>query len=162
MLSGGALLALAAGYGIRVSGRATGRVRPLYGRLLCSQPCRRPIVPRDAELDFLNKQVRISRNVGGGWWATALMTVLEDRLRDGGRRGQLVERAPDYDWRAGKAMITSDRTSRMLLSWALEGDDPVVAELVQNPGAEDAGRRSLKACGRPYSCLLSTLNGGRQ
>ena len=32
-----------------------------------------PIVPRDAKLDFLNKQVRTSRNISGGWWATALM-----------------------------------------------------------------------------------------
>jgi fatty acid desaturase len=32
-----------------------------------------PIVPRDAKLDFFTKQVRMSRNVSGGWWATALM-----------------------------------------------------------------------------------------
>jgi fatty acid desaturase len=32
-----------------------------------------PIVARDAKLDFFSKQVRTSRNVSGGWWATALM-----------------------------------------------------------------------------------------
>jgi fatty acid desaturase len=32
-----------------------------------------PIVPRHAKLDFLDKQVRTSRNVAVGWWATALM-----------------------------------------------------------------------------------------
>ncbi len=32
-----------------------------------------PIVPSEARLDFFSKQVRTSRNVGGGWWATALM-----------------------------------------------------------------------------------------
>lgn len=32
-----------------------------------------PIVARDAKLDFFSKQVRMSRNVAGGWWATALM-----------------------------------------------------------------------------------------
>jgi fatty acid desaturase len=32
-----------------------------------------PIVARDAKLDFFTKQVRTSRNVSGGWWATALM-----------------------------------------------------------------------------------------
>jgi phosphoribosylformylglycinamidine (FGAM) synthase-like enzyme len=63
--------------------------------------------------------------------------------------------------RVATAMIASDRRSRMLLLWAMEGGGPVVAELVQNLGAEDAGRRSLKACGRSHSCLLSTLNGGR-
>ena len=32
-----------------------------------------PIVARDAKLDFFSKQVRTSRNVSGGWWATWLM-----------------------------------------------------------------------------------------
>jgi len=32
-----------------------------------------PIVAPDAKLDFLSKQVRTSRNITGGWWATALM-----------------------------------------------------------------------------------------
>jgi hypothetical protein len=32
----------------------------------------------------------------------------------------------------GRAMITSDRRSRTLLSWAIEGGDQVVAELVQD------------------------------
>ncbi len=31
-----------------------------------------PIVPRDVKLDFFGKQVRTSRNIRGGWWATAL------------------------------------------------------------------------------------------
>jgi fatty acid desaturase len=39
-----------------------------------------PIVPRDAKLDFLNKQVRTSRNVGGGWWVTALMGGLNYQI----------------------------------------------------------------------------------
>ncbi|MFG6402808.1 MULTISPECIES: fatty acid desaturase family protein [unclassified Microbacterium] len=32
-----------------------------------------PIIAPDARLDFFSKQVRTSRNVRGGWWATALM-----------------------------------------------------------------------------------------
>lgn len=32
-----------------------------------------PIIAADARLDFFSKQVRTSRNVGGGWWATWLM-----------------------------------------------------------------------------------------
>lgn len=32
-----------------------------------------PIVPADARLDFLDKQVLTSRNISGGWWMTALM-----------------------------------------------------------------------------------------
>ena len=32
-----------------------------------------PIIARDAKLDFFSKQVRTSRNVSGGWWATALL-----------------------------------------------------------------------------------------
>jgi fatty acid desaturase len=31
-----------------------------------------PIVSREEKLDFFAKQVRTSRNVRGGWWATAL------------------------------------------------------------------------------------------
>ena len=32
-----------------------------------------PIVSKHAKLDFFTKQVRTSRNVSGGWWATTLM-----------------------------------------------------------------------------------------
>jgi fatty acid desaturase len=39
-----------------------------------------PIVPRDVKLDFLNKQVRTSRNVSGGWWATLLMGGLNYQI----------------------------------------------------------------------------------
>jgi fatty acid desaturase len=39
-----------------------------------------PIVPRDAKLDFLNKQVRTSRNVSGGWWATCVMGGLNYQI----------------------------------------------------------------------------------
>ena len=36
-----------------------------------------PIVPREAKLDFLSKQVRTARNVSGGWWVTILILVRE-------------------------------------------------------------------------------------
>ena len=39
-----------------------------------------PIVPREAKLDFFGKQVRTSRNVAGGWWATALMGGLNYQI----------------------------------------------------------------------------------
>ncbi|MFW6599218.1 fatty acid desaturase family protein [Propionibacteriaceae bacterium Y2011] len=39
-----------------------------------------PIVPRDAKLDFLNKQVRTSRNVSGGWWMTVLLGGLNYQI----------------------------------------------------------------------------------
>ena len=32
-----------------------------------------PIIDPSARLDFFSKQVRTSRNIRGGWWATALM-----------------------------------------------------------------------------------------
>jgi fatty acid desaturase len=32
-----------------------------------------PVIARDAKLDFFSKQVRTSRNISGGWWATWLM-----------------------------------------------------------------------------------------
>lgn len=32
-----------------------------------------PIIPKDVKLDFFTKQVRTSRNISGGWWASALM-----------------------------------------------------------------------------------------
>ena len=39
-----------------------------------------PIVPREAKLDFLSKQVRTSRNIAGGWWATVLMGGLNHQV----------------------------------------------------------------------------------
>jgi fatty acid desaturase len=38
------------------------------------------IVPREAKLDFLDKQVSTSRNVSGGWWATLLMGGLNYQI----------------------------------------------------------------------------------
>jgi fatty acid desaturase len=32
-----------------------------------------PVIAKDAKLDFFSKQVRTSRNIRGGWWATWLM-----------------------------------------------------------------------------------------
>lgn len=32
-----------------------------------------PVIARDAKLDFFSKQVRTSRNIRGGWWATCLL-----------------------------------------------------------------------------------------
>ena len=39
-----------------------------------------PIVAREAKLDFFAKQVSTSRNVSGGWWATALMGGLNYQI----------------------------------------------------------------------------------
>jgi len=39
-----------------------------------------PIVDRTEKLDFFTKQVRTSRNVTGGWWATALMGGLNYQI----------------------------------------------------------------------------------
>ena len=39
-----------------------------------------PIIPADIKLDFLSKQVRTSRNIAGGWWATALMGGLNYQI----------------------------------------------------------------------------------
>lgn len=39
-----------------------------------------PIIAKDAKLDFFSKQVRTSRNVGGGWWATWLMGGLNYQI----------------------------------------------------------------------------------
>ncbi|MFT3886926.1 MAG: acyl-CoA desaturase [Arachnia sp.] len=39
-----------------------------------------PIVPHDAKLDFLDKQVLTSRNVAGGWWMTGLMGGLNYQI----------------------------------------------------------------------------------
>jgi len=39
-----------------------------------------PIVPADVKLDFFSKQVRTSRNVKGGWWATALFGGLNHQI----------------------------------------------------------------------------------
>ncbi len=39
-----------------------------------------PIIGRDVKLDFFSKQVRTSRNVSGGWWATALLGGLNYQI----------------------------------------------------------------------------------
>ena len=39
-----------------------------------------PIIGRDVKLDFFSKQVLTSRNVSGGWWATALMGGLNYQI----------------------------------------------------------------------------------
>ncbi|WP_344092363.1 acyl-CoA desaturase [Microbacterium deminutum] len=39
-----------------------------------------PIIDRDAKLDFFTKQVRTSRNISGGWWATWVMGGLNYQI----------------------------------------------------------------------------------
>lgn len=39
-----------------------------------------PVIAPDARLDFLTKQVRTSRNIAGGWWATTLMGGLNYQI----------------------------------------------------------------------------------
>ncbi|MGX5695954.1 fatty acid desaturase family protein [Agromyces soli] len=39
-----------------------------------------PVIAADAKLDFLSKQVRTSRNIRGGWWATCLMGGLNYQI----------------------------------------------------------------------------------
>ncbi len=39
-----------------------------------------PVIAHDAKLDFFSKQVRTSRNIRGGWWATALMGGLNYQI----------------------------------------------------------------------------------
>ncbi|WP_373283583.1 fatty acid desaturase family protein [Sediminivirga luteola] len=39
-----------------------------------------PVIARDAKLDFFSKQVRTSRNIAGGWWATWLMGGLNYQI----------------------------------------------------------------------------------
>lgn len=38
------------------------------------------VIARDAKLDFFSKQVRTSRNISGGWWATWLMGGLNYQI----------------------------------------------------------------------------------
>ena len=39
-----------------------------------------PIVPAGVKMDFFSKQVRTSRNISGGWWATILMGGLNYQI----------------------------------------------------------------------------------
>ena len=39
-----------------------------------------PVIAKDAKLDFFSKQVRTSRNISGGWWATSLMGGLNYQI----------------------------------------------------------------------------------
>jgi len=61
-----------------------------------------PIVPAGVKMDFFSKQVRTSRNISGGWWATILMGGLNYQIehhlfpnmpRDSLRRAQPLVRA---------------------------------------------------------------------
>nr|WP_243752143.1 acyl-CoA desaturase [Leucobacter weissii] len=39
-----------------------------------------PVIAPDAKIDFFSKQVRTSRNIRGGWWATSLMGGLNHQI----------------------------------------------------------------------------------
>ena len=59
-----------------------------------------PIVPADVKLDFLSKQVRTSRNIAGGWWATALMGGLNYQIEH-----HLFPSMPRPNLRAARALV---------------------------------------------------------
>ena len=75
-----------------------------------------PIIGRDVKLDFFSKQVLTSRNVSGGWWATALMGGLnyqiEHHLFPSMPRPHLAHRPPDgAASTAGGTRSTTPRTT---------------------------------------------------
>ncbi|MFL6047999.1 MAG: fatty acid desaturase family protein [Propionibacteriaceae bacterium] len=59
-----------------------------------------PIVPADVKLDFLSKQVRTSRNIAGGWWATILMGGLNYQIEH-----HLFPSMPRPHLRAARALV---------------------------------------------------------
>jgi fatty acid desaturase len=59
-----------------------------------------PIVPADAKLDFLSKQVRTSRNIRGGFWMSALMGGLNYQVEH-----HLFPSMPRPHLRAARAMV---------------------------------------------------------
>ncbi len=59
-----------------------------------------PIVPADVKLDFLTKQVRTSRNIAGGWWATVLMGGLNYQIEH-----HLFPSMPRPHLRAARALV---------------------------------------------------------
>jgi fatty acid desaturase len=59
-----------------------------------------PIVPADIKLDFLSKQVRTSRNITGGWWATILMGGLNYQIEH-----HLFPSMPRPHLRAARALV---------------------------------------------------------
>jgi fatty acid desaturase len=59
-----------------------------------------PIVPADLKLDFLSKQVRTSRNISGGWWATVLMGGLNYQIEH-----HLFPSMPRPHLRAARALV---------------------------------------------------------
>ena len=73
-----------------------------------------PIIAPNAKLDFFSKQVRTSRNIRGGWWATSLMGGLnyqvEHHLFPSMPRPHLVEGARDRAWTSARR--SASRTPR--------------------------------------------------
>ena len=59
-----------------------------------------PVVPADAKLDFLSKQVRTSRNIRGGFWMSALMGGLNHQVEH-----HLFPSMPRPHLRAARAMV---------------------------------------------------------
>jgi fatty acid desaturase len=59
-----------------------------------------PIIPADVKLDFLSKQVRTSRNITGGWWATILMGGLNYQIEH-----HLFPSMPRPHLRAARALV---------------------------------------------------------
>ena len=59
-----------------------------------------PIVPAGAKMDFFSKQVRTSRNISGGWWATILMGGLNYQIEH-----HLFPSMPRPHLRAARALV---------------------------------------------------------
>jgi DNA processing protein len=56
-------------------------------------------------------------------------------------------------------MITSDRRARLMLSCAIDGGDPTVAELVQNLGAEGVWAKIIEGVlGEPAAQRAAQVN----
>jgi fatty acid desaturase len=104
-----------------------------------------PIIHPDAKLDFFTKQVRTSRNISGGWWATWLMGGLnyqiEHHLFPSMPRPNLKKVQPMVREHCARHGISYTETSlvgsyRMVVQYlnrvGLGERDPFVCPLVQS------------------------------
>jgi hypothetical protein len=97
----------------------------------------------------LNKQVRTSRNVGGGWWATALMGGLNYQIEH-----HLFPTMPRPHLNKARQRVREHCRSN---------DAPYTeTSLITAWGIVVRHRRGCCSRGLSNSCLLPTPNGGRQ
>ena len=150
--------------GARVHGGADRRVRHLHGRQLRAEPQRDDDRARDVNIDFLRRQILMSRNISGGVPIAVAMGGLNYQIEH-----HLFPTMPSVNLRRARPIVqeycattTSSTAERRLVAWTAWCSATCTASASGTPIRSTARSRWSSAPGDADACLRETVREDRR